>query len=421
MNARTDAGRLAVLAVVKFGGSGAWVDICALQLSDGEPFAGTDWAHWTSAAPGVEFSGHGVSKEHDRGVPIFGKVVAIGDGGETLIVTAENLDTRIEPGCSGAAAFALPDDPVIGMVATYQQEQTGTLIAARTIAEFWPSFQKSAPPVSLGFPSLTGVQPTTAPDLPRLDGMIGEIDRGEQKRDLINAISGRDLFRSPGLVISTFTGNERDLPHVCADFLSQLAFRRLLARIAPDATKTVRPIRARLCDLLDDSDDLAALNLRSAIGEKLGVAGASMSELKRVVASTLVPLPIVVEARPRDLSRTRASTIAAWAKVIDQLARPGKHQPIAMFIIVIVPDDTTPDSASIPAPQGHAPYFVALKPLPPIRPDDIDFWAFERFGDEPEGRRTRRRINAMVAERSGGRQEFRLGDVQEWLCEGAGG
>ncbi|VWX54607.1 trypsin-like peptidase domain-containing protein [Novosphingobium sp. 9U] len=416
---RSDSSDLIACTVARAGGPGNWSDICILERADGGTFAAEEIARWSLAKPGMTFSGLGASAKVSSGVPIYGTIVAIGDHSETLIITAENLDTRIEPGCSGAAVFGVPSGAVLGMVATYQQERTGTLIAAQTIAEYWEAFEQEKPPQPVSFPSLSAPRPPALAALPRFETMIGEIDRIPQRNGLVNALSDRNLFRKGGIVITSIAGCEQDLPDLCAEMLHHVAFQRLIARIAPDTAKRVEPVRGLLRNLLDDDPEEARRNLRSLIATELSVAGAGLGELRKAVAATIVPLPIVLEARPGDMPRVTPAIIAAWADLIEDLARPSRDQPIALFIVARAPDGGDQATAAILAPPGEAPYFVPLKALTPIVLDDVEFWARTRFGSDEDGKRVCEHVTAIVKQRAAGRPDFRLGELNAWLSEGA--
>lgn len=425
---RTDEGEVVSCKVVMAGGAPEWADVCCLERIDDGLFAEDGWAEWGPASPGQRFSGLGASAKVQTGVPIFGEIVAIGEGGDTLIVTTGNLDTRIEPGCSGAAVFALPDGPLLGMVATYQQERSGTLISARTIAEFCTSFRKAMPASAEGFGAFAPLSvPVVIPDvgqaappLPPLGPALADLDRKPQKMKLDFAISKHDLLGKCGIVISLLGGVDSDMPYLCAQALGQRAFQRILRRIAPDMAKSVHPMLCRMSDLLDDDVSFSVFNLQSLISEKLGVSGATIAELRRAVADMGIPISLVMEARPRDMARLSAPILLGWAKLLEDLARPRKYQPIALFILNVAPADALEIAALPEVPAIDAPYYVPLDVLPLISLDDVRFWARERFGSDDEAQGIRDRIDALIVAKAGGREQFRFGEIYKWLTQGQG-
>ena len=153
----TDAGAALSMEIVKLGSETA--DVCALKRCDGQRFAATDCALWARGSPGAEYTGLGTTAEVDE-INLSGQLGPMAPGEVEQLVTARDSDTKIDPGCSGAALFKVPDGPLIGMVTDWQQDRSGRIYCAEALARFWPSFKPYDAAAAEPFPMLTPVQPS---------------------------------------------------------------------------------------------------------------------------------------------------------------------------------------------------------------------------------------------------------------------
>lgn len=420
VNLVTDAGEPVVMAVETVGGlAGAagfidtkFEDICLLRRADAATFPDRGIAAWAPAVRGRRFIGLGITKKNPNGVAIVGRVETRLDDSGNYLVAGDDDDRRIEEGCSGAAVFDEGDDgALIGMVARYQQQRSGQIIPAQTLAELFPAFAKAPDPVS-GFAALVPAPRDGAVQIADLPRKLKTLDRKQQKDPFVVAIAERGLLREHGLVMTMLKGVEQDLPFVCADYLGELGFRAFLDRISPDAQKPVRRIVWNLTDLLDDDEAGLSRNLRLRLYEELNAGGTQIDDLSAAMACTLAPLPIILLARPEDLDRVTERTCRVWADLLGKLAKPAENQPIALFVLIDAPVDAAPANPSWPLADER---FIALEQLGPVSLAHVTAWARGVFADDGD---LAERVTARVRTSLGTAAGMRMGKIKALLSEG---
>jgi hypothetical protein len=238
------------------------------------------------------------------------------------------------------------------------------------------------------------------------------LDRKEQKDRFLEATAERGLLREKGLLMTMLKGAEQDLPFICADYLGELGFRQFLDRTSPDTQKSVRRIVWNLADLLGDDDTAQSRNLRLRLYEDLNATGAQIDELCAAMACTLVPLPIIVLARPEDLDRLSDAMCRVWTEILGQLAKPAANQPIALFLLIQVPEDAAPGDPRWPLEDER---FVALRQLGPVSLAHVTAWARTVFADDSE---LADRVTVLVREKLGLQAGLSMGEIKKLLSEG---
>lgn len=394
-----------VMEVVKVGGASE--DVCALVLIDGGSFAATDCARWAPGLPGAPYFGLGMSREFD-GIPLSGKLGAPDSGSLLQFVTADALDNKIEQGSSGAALFKPPDGPMVGMVVSLQQYVSGQIYRADALARFWPGLLPIDAAPDEGFPLLTAPLPFRLP----VDKMIREVDRWPQKTRLATKIDAGDLLNVGGFVVAAFAALADDLPFECAQALRQRAFAKHLGNLASDSDKAI-PCYFGLRDVVGDGTE-APGNLLALLAEALGAPSPRLDSVRAALHDTLTPLAIVLTGRIEDLDSLTPEVMRACADVLRQVAIPDEDQPVALFIVIRA--RLRADLPDIRQRLGElGSWYVALPPLSQILDTDVTNWAMKRLGENRQGQDARDRIAQVLAQRSGGREEFSLGDLKTWF------
>lgn len=380
------------------------IDACVLRRVAGA-FQPDESVLWVEGRSGMEYSGLGMSADY-REVGLKGELVVLGAGGRIWRATAVTHDGRIEPGSSGAGVFDA-GGALVGMVATFQQEQSGGIIPAELIDQEF-GLKRFDPAPSEPFPSLTlapvpFVAPAVAARLPVSD-IIRNVDRTQQ-RDRINL--HLDKLKSPGFLIVEMPATAPDLPHACAEALRSRAFDSIMRKLAGDGFK--EPPRAILAiDDIFESEDPGAL-LRFRLQEQLDADDATPQALRRAYCRETAPLAIVVPLDAAQLDRLPPGVSVEWARLLDEVSSPRLGKPLILFVCL-----TSHDGAR----EGFVPtdpaarWALRLPPLSTIKAEEVTRWCRRAYNDPALSAR----IEGIVAARAIG--EFRMGELQAWLEAG---
>ena len=383
-------------------------DVCSLGRADGGLFALTDCALWRRGASGTRYYGLGMSKNFAN-TPLSGELKSTLAGGRLQLVTGLGLDNRVEPGCSGAALFEEPDGPLLGMVTTYQQDTSGTIYAAESLAQFWPTLARFDAASTEALPSLFAI----SAEIPPVRVIIRDVDRTSQKLTFRRAIEDGKLLTSTGFVIAGFAALYDDLPDACVDGLYHWAISPMMRKLAPDSTKTVEPSRLSLRDVIGDGTEVRA-NLLDLLRNCLNAPSSAIEDVRTALRTTLTPLTLVLNAVAKDLDQLTPDVVRACGNAIRELAIPEEDQPVAVFIYVLAQE-----AGSLPDIKARLAdidiWCVPLKPLEPIRVNEVTNWTAEHYLDSAESSRARDKISDIIAANCGGRQEFRLKELKSWL------
>lgn len=397
------------MRVVKLGDTGH--DVCALERTDSNRFALTDCALWRRGAEGTPYYGLGMTQNFAN-TALSGRLMAMQPGGKLQLIQASGSDNRVEPGCSGAALFEERDGPLLGMVTTYQQSAAGCIYTAAALAEFWPTLAPFDAAPTEAFPSLLPARSQTLP----VSLFIREVDRMAQKTKLGLAIENGGLLTRNGFVIAGFVALGEDLPEASVDGLFHWTIAPIIRKLAPDSTKVTEPRRLALRDVIGDGTQVRETLLFN-LKDCLDAPTSNIEDVRAALRATLTPLTLSLNAVERDLDLLTPAVVRECGAVMRELAIPEDDQPVAVLIYVLAQNEAAlPDIRSRLADIDV--WCVPLQPLEPIRLTDIGNWTAKHYRDLAERDHASDKINAIIQNAAGGRQEFRLKELKIWLNTG---
>lgn len=405
-NNGTPDGRPLRMRVVKIGEGD--VDVCALARTDSGRFSPIECALWQQGYVGDRFYGLGLTRAY-ADVALAGELKATKPGGKLRIVRGEGIDSRIEEGCSGAALFLVPDGPLVGMVTQYQQDESGVILDAPALAEFWPGLAAFNARPDDAFPQLV---PSPVRTLP-VSRMIRQIDRMPQKMELNDAIETRQLLTEHGFFLAAFAAVEADLPRESAQGLFDWNIAPIMRRLAPSADKSLAALYGSVRNVAGDAVEAGRM-LRGILWRHLDAPSTQIEDLRAALRNTQRPLLLVLSAMGAELDLITEEMIRGMGEVMRAIAMPDEGMPVLLLIYVLADNEAALPDISSRLADNHI-WCVPLDPLEEIWRGDVIDWADNTFPDQDVRDVAVGTVTKVLDRFAGGRNRFRLKELKDWL------
>jgi len=328
-------------------------------------------------------------------------------------VTATQKDLRVEPGCSGGAVFAKSGQrALIGMVAEYRQDLSGTIIHAQALRDTWPTLRRAGPRYASSFADISPRPGPKGIALADLDDTIGRCDREMQTDPFRDHMRVLEKSRR-GALLTTVHGTPQDLPDLLCTRLCTLGPQSLVRRSAVDTTKLLpRP-----------TIDMATCNAPNARGmrekveyrlqDKLNSAQPSIPSFVREIRKLGRPLALEVSATETFIAEKGELAVRVWTRIAADLSEADLGYPVFIFFVVIH-SGAAEGIAAMQRWTAREKSFLVLNELAPVTLKDIESWSQSCYGPRVAGQ-----IMNIVGANVGGSTGIRLKQLQDWLTSEA--